>query len=170
MFGTKRQTQPQEVFIQPVDTTSMMVPPDSMLAAQTSETPQTQTVTIEEPKQEQQPVTKIEEPKPKPKPKREAAQERKREVQAEPKQETIKPVKQPAGSGNYTIYAGSYSSKNTASEEAGRWSDAGYQAGILQKSRLVSRQKNSKMRLKADIGLTLLSKRPFSLLALTMFF
>ncbi len=134
MFGSKHESQPQQVSMQPVDTTAMTASPDTMLAAQQTETPPAQV--IEEPKKEQQMASKTEEPKSKPKSKakHEAAPEKKREIKTEPKHEVAMPVKQPAGSGNYTIYAGSYTSKNTANEEAGRWNEAGYQAFVNESS------------------------------------
>jgi len=57
---------------------------------------------------------------------------------SQPKPEKIaesKPVPQPTGTGQFTIYIGLYDSKAVAEEESGRWKEAGYQSFVAERSR-----------------------------------
>ena len=138
MFGSRREPVPQEVFTQPVevDTAAMMAAAES-LGTQAADTTFTEPMAAP-PKQEMKTAPKTEEPKhiakSKPEPKREIKHEKKREAKATIKSEPKPVVKQPVGSGNFTIYIGSYSSKTSADEEAGRWSEAGYQSFVSESS------------------------------------
>ena len=127
MFGAKKQPATQEVFIQPVDTSAMIASAESLAAAQPAETVLTEAVSP--PKSEKSMAAKAQKSKPKPKPKHENMPEMKRETKPETSPETNVSVRS-AGTGNYTIYIGSYSSKTTADEEVGRWNEAGYHAFV----------------------------------------
>jgi len=59
-------------------------------------------------------------------------------VRKEPKKETAppkisKPPSAPVGSGQYTIFIGSFKQKSLADDEASRWNEAGYQAFVTER-------------------------------------
>ena len=124
-IGMKKNTSTEEMFIQPTDT-AKAVPVDSVAVSRSVEQPKSETVgQLRNEKPMTNETGKVQ-------PKSKTKLSKKHQAQPEPKAEA-KSSPKPIGTGQYTIYAGSYKSKTTADEEVGRWNEAGYQAFVRER-------------------------------------
>ncbi|MGA2622810.1 MAG: SPOR domain-containing protein [Bacteroidota bacterium] len=84
--------------------------------------------------EKQPPKVAAEKQPPKTKPVKQPPAPKKETIKENPPPKVVKPAPVPGGSGDYTIFIGSYKEKALADDEASRWNEAGYPAFVTDKN------------------------------------